>query len=62
MLRIGGLCPSWRSHWRAGGGECRSLTYAVFERGDQTEPVDRRWEIVSIKANGNGDIGNVRSP
>ena len=48
-----------------GGGEwveCSSLTHAVFERGDQTEPVDRRWEIVSIKANGNGDIGNMKSP
>ena len=46
------------------GGECSSLTYvyAGFERGDQTEPVDRRWEIVSIKANGNGVIRNLKSP
>jgi len=63
MFRTGGLGPSWRSHWEGGGGdECSSLTHAEFERGDQTEPVDRRWEIVSIKANGNGDIGNVKSP
>jgi hypothetical protein len=65
MFRIGGLGSSWWSHWGGGGrrgGECSSLTYAGFERGDQREPVDRRWEIVSIKANGNSDIGNVKSP